>query len=169
MTDQHKPLGDLIMQVQLKQIALATSLLLTISTSVFADPVLSTGGYAHQLQKMEMMKMLDADGNHMVTVAESDAYYTSIFDALNKDGDDSLEAKEWAAPTKKSKLDLATGGYTRELRSMKMMGMVDADGDHKVTRDEFLNYHRAVFAKLDTSSNQEIDATEWSMKGLLSK
>ena len=157
------------MTSQFKKLALATSLLLTVSTSVYADAMLSTGGYARQLQKMEMMKMLDADGNHMVTAAESDSYYNDIFDALNKDGDDSLEAKEWAGPTKNSKLDLTTGGFTRELRSMKMMRLMDSDGDHKVTRDEFLNHHRAVFAKLDTSSDQEISATEWSMKGLLSK
>jgi hypothetical protein len=131
--------------------------------------MLGTGGYARQLQKMEMMKMLDGDGNHMVTAAESDSYYNDIFDKLNKDGDDSLETKEWAGPTKNSKLDLTTGGYSRELRSMKMMRLMDTDGDKKVTRDEFLNHHRAVFSKLDTSSDQEISATEWSMKGLLSK
>ncbi len=157
------------MNFQLKKVVLATSILLAVSTSAFADPMLSTGGYARQLQKMEMMKMLDADGNHMVTAAEADSYYNSIFDALNKDSDDSLEANEWAGPTKNSKLDLATGGFTRELRSMKMMRLMDTDGDHKVTRDEFLNHHRAVFAKLDTSSDQELSATEWSMKGLLGK
>ena len=157
------------MTSQFKKLALATSLLLTVSTSVYADAMLGTGGYARQLQKMEMMKMLDADGNHMVTAAESDSYYNDVFDALNKDGDDSLEAKEWAGPSKNSKLDLTTGGFARELRSMKMMRLMDSDGDHKVTRDEFLNHHRAVFAKLDTSSDQEISATELSMKGLLSK
>ena len=131
--------------------------------------MLGTGGYARQLQKMEMMKMLDADGNHMVTAAEADSYYDSVFDALNKDSDDSLEANEWAGPTKNSKLDLTTGGYSRELRSMKMMRLMDADGDHKVTRDEFLNHHRAVFAKLDTTTDQELSAQEWAAKGLLSK
>ena len=149
--------------------ALTASLLLAFSTSVFADAMLSTGGYAREFQKMEMMKMLDGDGNHMVTMAEADSYYNSIFDALNKDSDDSLEAKEWAGPTKNSKLDLTTGGYSRELRSMKMMRLMDSDGDHKVTRDEFLNHHRAVFAKLDTSSDQQLDPQEWAMKGLLSK
>jgi Ca2+-binding EF-hand superfamily protein len=157
------------MNFTFKKAALATSILLTISTTAFADPMLSTGGYARQLQKMEMMKMLDADGNHMVTAAESDSYYNSVFDALNKDGDDSLEANEWKGPSKNSKLDLTTGGFARELRSMKMMRLMDSDGDHKVTREEFLNHHRAVFAKLDTSSDQEISATEWSMKGLLGK
>ena len=157
------------MTLQFKKLALATSLLLAFSTSALAEASLTTGGYAKQLQKMEMMKMLDGDGNHMVTMAEADAYYNSIFDKLNKDGDDSLEANEWAGPTKNSKLDLTTGGFSRELRSMKMMRLMDTDGDHKVTREEFLNHHRAVFAKLDSSSDQEISATEWSMKGLLSK
>lgn len=152
-----------------KTAALAAGVLLAVASTAFADPMLSTGGYARQLQKIEMMKMLDADGNHMVTEAESDAYYSSVFDALNKDGDDSLEASEWAGPSKNSKLDLATGGFTRELRSMKMMRLMDTDGDHKVTRDEFLNHHRAVFAKLDQSGDKEISATEWSMKGLLGK
>ena len=160
------------MALQFKKVAFVTSVLLsvaTVSLPVLADAMLGTGGYARQLQKMEMMKMLDADGNHMVTTAEADSYYNSVFDALNKDSDDSLEANEWAGPSKNSKLDLTTGGYSRELRSMKMMRLMDSDGDHKVTRDEFLNHHRAVFAKLDTSSDQELSATEWSMKGLLSK
>jgi hypothetical protein len=111
-----------------------------------------------------MMKMLDADGNHMVTIAESDAYYNSIFDALNKDQDDSLDAKEWAGTTKQTKLDLATGGYTRELRSMKMMKMMDTDADHLVTREEFLNHHRAIFNKMDTSTDKQLDAQEWVAK-----
>ena len=161
------------MNLSFTKTALAASVLLSVasfSTSIFAaDAMVGTGGYARQLQKMEMMKMLDADGNHMVTAAEADTYYNSVFDALNKDSDDSLDAKEWAGPSKKSKLDLTTGGYSRELRSMKMMGKMDADGDHKVTREEFLTFHKDVFAKLDTSSDKEISATEWSMKGLLGK
>ncbi|MBC7755348.1 MAG: calcium-binding protein [Bdellovibrio sp.] len=161
------------MKLSLTKTALAASVLLSVaafSAPVFAaDAMLGTGGYARQLQKMDMMKMLDADGNHMVTAAEADSYYNSVFDTLNKDGDDSLEANEWTGPSKNLKLDLATGGYSRELRSMKMMRLMDADGDHKVTRDEFLSHHRAVFAKLDTSSDQELSATEWSMKGLLGK
>ncbi len=161
------------MTIQFKKVALAASMLLSATAlsipAYAADPMLSTGGYAREFQKMEMMKMLDGDGNHMVTTAEADSYYNSVFDALNKDDDDTLEAKEWSGPKKNSKLDLTTGGYSRELRSMKMMRLMDTDGDHKVTRDEFLNHHRAVFSKLDTSSDQELDATEWAMKGLLSK
>lgn len=142
----------------------AASLLIVTTQAMAAEPMLSTGGYATQLQKLEMMKMLDADGNHMVTAAESDAYYNSIFDGLNKDKDDSLDAKEWTGASNQTKLDLATGGYTRELRSTKMMKMMDSNADHLVTREEFLNHHRAIFNKLDTTSDQQIDAQEWVAK-----
>ena len=153
------------MTSQFKKLALATGLLLSFSASAFAaDAMVGTGGYARQLQKMEMMKMLDADGNHMVSNTEADSYYNSVFDALNKDADDSLDAKEWAGPTKNSKLDLATGGYSRELRSMKMMRLMDTDGNHEVTREEFLAHHKNVFGMQDKSADGQIDAQEWVAK-----
>jgi hypothetical protein len=143
----------------------ASTLFFAFSTQVFsAEPMIATGGYAHQLQKMEMMKMLDANGDHMVTSAEADSYYNSLFDELNKDADDSLDSKEWAGPSKNSKLDIASGGYSRELRSMKMMKMMDTDNNHEVTREEFLNYHRQVFEKRDASGDQQLDAQEWAAK-----
>src|SRR5687768_1060677 len=117
--------------------ALATSSFIA-NSALSAEPMLTTGGYATQLQKMEMMKMLDSDGNHMVTSSEADTYYNHIFDALDKDHNGIATAKEWAGQSAKSKIDLTTGGYSRELRSMKMMGMMDKDGDHQVTKDEFL-------------------------------
>ena len=61
------------MSLQLSKLALATSLLLSISASAFAaDAMVGTGGYAREYQKMGMMKMLDADGNSMVSAAEAD-------------------------------------------------------------------------------------------------
>ena len=161
------------MNMQLKKMTMITGLLIatavTSNVAFSADPMLSTGGYARQLQKMSMMKMLDADGNHMVSASEADTYYTGIFDALNKDSDDSLDAKEWAGPTNKSKLDLATGGYSRELRSMKMMGMMDKDGDHVVTKEEFLAGHKAIFNHMDTSGDGELSAQEWVAKHVAGK
>lgn len=156
------------MAVQFKKVALLSGLLLSIASvcvpAFAADAMVGTGGYARQLQKMEMMKMLDADGNHMVTTAEADTYYNSLFDALNKDADDSLDAKEWVGAGSNNKLDLATGGYVRELRSMKMMRLMDTDNDHKVTRAEFLAYNKNVFAMQDKSADGQIDAQEWVAK-----
>ncbi|MES2637713.1 MAG: calcium-binding protein [Pseudomonadota bacterium] len=156
------------MTSQFKKLALGTGLLFSAVAlclpAFAADATVGTGGYARQLQKLEMMKMLDADGNHMVSTAEADSYYSSIFDALNKDTDDSLDAKEWAGPSKNSKLDLTTGGYANELRSIKMMRLMDADSDHLVTRAEFLAYNKNVFGLQDKSGDGQIDAQEWVAK-----
>lgn len=153
------------MNVQLNKIALITLALITtaaFTAPVFAaDPMLSTGGYARQLHMMPMMKMLDADGNHMVSNTEFDDFYGKIFDELDTDKDGSVDATEWVGVKGKTKLDLATGGYSRELRTMKMMGMMDKDADHKATKDEFITYHKTIFTAMDKSGDGEINPQEW--------
>ncbi len=47
---------------------------------------------------------------------------------------------------------------------MKMMKVMDADGNHEVTRDEFLTHHKNVFGMQDKSGDQQIDAQEWVAK-----
>ena len=158
------------MTVQFKKAAIISSMLLSVAAislpAFAADAMLGTGGYARQLHKMEMMKMFDANGDHMVSKEEYDEYYGKIFDELDPDKDGSVDAKEWTGPSKNSKLDLTTGGYSRELRSMKMMGKMDADGDHKVTKDEFLAFHDKVFATMDKKGEGQITANEWLGKHL---
>ncbi|HSH98605.1 MAG: EF-hand domain-containing protein [Methylophilaceae bacterium] len=157
-----------MMKIQLNNVALIGCILL--STAAFsaptfaADAMLSTGGYARELHKMGMMKMLDADGNHMVSKAEADAYYGSLFDALNKDGDDTLDAKEWVGTKGDETISIATGGYSRQLRTMKMMKIIDTDGDHTVSKDEFLKYNETIFTAMDKSADGQIDPQEWLAK-----
>jgi hypothetical protein len=126
--------------------------------------MLGTGGYNREFQKMKMMKMLDADGNHMVTLDEFNAFNNSVFDELNKDGDDSLDEKEWVGTKNKQDISLATGGYSRELRTVKMMGLMDADGDHLVTRAEFLKHQQSIFNKMDSSGDSQLNPQEWLAK-----
>ena len=150
--------------------ALAASVLLSVasfSTPIFAaDAMVGTGGYAREMHKMAMMKMLDANGDHMVSKEEYDDYYGKIFDELDANHDGVVDATEWAGPTKASKLDLTTGGYSRELRSMKMMAKIDTKGDHKITKEEFLAFHDAVFAAMDKKGDGQITANEWLGKHL---
>ena len=77
------------MTVQFKKAAIISSMLLSvaaISLPVFAaDAMVGTGGYARQMHKMEMMKMFDANGDHMVSKQEYDEYYGKIFDELDPD------------------------------------------------------------------------------------
>ena len=157
------------MNVTTKQAALVVATLL--STVVFIAPAfsaeasLTTGGYAKQLQKMGMMKMLDANGDHMVTSDEFNSFYSGVFDELDTDHDGSLDAQEWVGKTiGKQPVMVGTGGYNRELRSMKMMGMMDADGDHKVTKDEFLKHQQSIFSSMDKNGDSQLSAQEWVAK-----
>ena len=158
------------MAIQFKKIALISSMLLSVAAislpAFAADATLGTGGYAREMHKMAMMKMLDANGDHMVSKEEYDAYYAKIFDELDANHDGVVDATEWAGPTKASKLDLTTGGYSRELRSMKMMAKIDTKGDHKITKEEFLAFHDAVFAAMDKKGDGQITANEWLGKHL---
>ena len=158
------------MTVQIKKVAIISGMLLSVAAiclpAFAAEAMVGTGGYAREMHKMGMMKMIDANGDHMVTKAEYDDYYGKIFDELDTNHDGVVDATEWAGPTKKSKLDLTTGGYSRELRSMKMMDKMDKDGDHKVTKDEFLAFHNEVFASMDKKSDGQITANEWLGKHL---
>ena len=148
------------MAIQFKQTAVAVSIALAAFSGVAsADAMLGSGGYS-KLHTMEMMKMIDADGNHMVSKGEFMDYYGSIFDALDTDKDGSIEAKEWVGTKGDNKISIATGGFSSQLRSMKMMKSMDADGDHKVTKEEFLKYHEAIFMSM-SKSGTEVDGKGW--------
>lgn len=153
------------MNVTTKKVALIAATLLTtavFSASASADVMLGTGGYNREMHKMELMKMLDADGNHMVTLDEFNNFNTSVFDELDTDHDGTLDAKEWVGKTIGNQpISIATGGYSRELRKMKMMGLMDADGDHKITKDEFLTHQQKIFSTMDKSGDGELNPQEW--------
>ncbi len=159
------------MKASTKNLGLILGTLLT--TAIFATPAfsadasLTTGGYAKQLHKMELMKMLDGNGDHMVTLEEFNSFNTSVFDELDTDHDGSLDAKEWVGKTiGEQPISVATGGYSRELRKMKMMGLMDADGDHKITKEEFLAHQQKVFSAMDKSGDGQLTANEWLGKHL---
>lgn len=147
-----------MMKTQIKTLIIGAALT-AISATASADPMLGSGGYS-KLHTMEMMKMVDADGNHMVTNTEFMDYYGSVFDALDTDKDGSVDAKEWAGTKGDNKLSIATGGYSAQLRSLKTMKAMDSDGDHKVTKDEFLKFHEAIF-KAMSKGGTEVDGKGW--------
>lgn len=134
------------------------------STAATADTMLGTGGYNRELHTMGMMKMLDANGDHMVSTDEFNTYYGTLFDELDTDHDGSIDAKEWVGTKGDNKISVATGGYSRQLRSMAMMKTMDTDGDHKVTKDEFIKFHEKVFTAMDTKGGGMIDAESWLRK-----
>lgn len=156
------------MNFKIKNAVLVAATLLStavVSAPAFsADPMLSTGGYNREFHKMAMMKMIDANGDHMVTLVEFDDFNNNVFIELDKNKDGTLDATEWVGTKSKQDISLATGGYSRELRTMKMMEMVDANGDHNVSKDEFLAYQRTIFTVMDTKGDKQIDPQEWLAK-----
>lgn len=141
--------------------SLITLLLSTLFAQNALAADLATGGYSREFQQMGMMKMLDADGNHMVTTAEFNQYYGALFDALDSNHDGKLDKTEWVGTKPASTVSLATGGYLRELGNLKMMDKMDTNKDHFVSKDEFLQYQNTVFSKLDTSGDKQLDAQEY--------
>src|SRR5690242_10101554 len=106
-----------------------------VVVTAFADDMVSfaTGGYATGLRTIEMMHMIDANKDGMVTKDEWVAYQEDVFKALDKNGDGSLDAEEFYGHPKP--VSFATGGYARGLETQQMLGKIDANGDGKVSQD----------------------------------
>ena len=68
-----------------------------------------------------------------------------------------------AAETDVQKLWQSSGYATpgKGMRTMKMMGMMDTNGDHKVTKDEFMAYHQMIWEKMDSKHLGYIDVNTW--------
>ena len=75
-----------------------------------------------------------------------------------------LSTVVFSAPAFSADVMLGTGGYNKQMHKLEMMKMLDADGDHKVTKDEFINFHKTVFKSLDKSGDEQLDPQEWLAK-----
>lgn len=145
-----------------KKLSLVGIFMLPLISSVsFAQPDLDTGGYARAVQTMEMMEMIDANGNQMVSKEEFNTYYTKLFITLDKNKDNYLDEKEWIGKKDDHVIAEATGGYLRELRSMKVMGAMDVDGNGKVSKQEFLAFNEVIFKRMDIKEEGEVDPGNW--------
>lgn len=56
---------------------------------------------------------------------------------------------------------LYTRDFRKEFGTMKMMKMMDKDGDHAVTKEEFMNHMDAIFAKMDKNQDGKLDVKEF--------
>jgi Ca2+-binding EF-hand superfamily protein len=130
-----------------------------------AQSVFVTPAYRSQMQTVDFMNKLDANGDHKVSREEFDNYYNKLFDALDRNHDGQLDAKEWVgAAHNKEVISLSSGGYARALGSMKMMQAMDTGGNHTVSRNQFLTAQRAIFDKMDVGHTGTVDAAHWLAK-----
>jgi hypothetical protein len=132
-----------------------------VAVTAFADDTVSfaTGGYATGVRTMEMMHMIDTNKDGMVSRDEWVAYQERVFKALDKDGDGSLDADEFYGHPKP--ISFATGGFASGLETQQMFGKIDANGDGKVSHDEYIDFQIRVFDMMDTQKKHELSASDF--------
>jgi len=132
----------------------------TVNTASADDSVaLATGGYATALRTMEMMHMIDANKDGKISKDEWVAYQTRVFMALDKNGDGVLDVEEFYGNPKA--VDFATGGFASALETKQMFGKIDANGDGKVSREEYLNFQMKVWEMMDPNKKQQLSVADW--------
>lgn len=116
---------------QLTRKSIALGLLLAIGTQAEAKSPGAT------------LKLLDTDNDGSVDLAEAKAAASALFDKLNNDKDNTIDAKELQG--RLSKKDLAAA---------------DPDKDNALTKDEYLALVEARFKAADPDNDGKLDAKE---------
>lgn len=128
------------------------------------------------------MKIMDADGNGVVTKAEAKAAADARFTKMDADGNGQLDAADKSARVKArfAQMDADGNGSVNEAefiaahearqgkfrngkgkgRMMRHIKRVDSNGDDIISRDEFNAAAEARFARRDADGNGEISGDE---------
>jgi EF-hand domain pair len=123
----------------------------------------ATGGYVSGLRTMPMMHMIDTNKDGMVSKDEWIAFQERVFKAMDKDNKGFLVEKDFVSVDPNS-IAFATAAYARGLRTNEMFKKIDADGDGKLTRDEFVNYQLKIFEMMDVKKSHMIGPTDFILK-----
>lgn len=146
-------------------LAASCALLMNVPMARADDMVsFATGGYARGLRTMSEMHKIDIDNDGSVSKEEWLAYQSKVFDALDRDHEGIIDEKEFLRPSSEM-ATFATGGYARGLQTKAMMHKIDADGDGKITKDEWLAYQSKVFEMMDTSNKGVLGPREFLARG----
>jgi Ca2+-binding EF-hand superfamily protein len=95
----------------------------------------------------KVLKALDPDNDGTVSLAEAKTAAGALFDKLNKDSDNTLDAKELKGHLSKKDLEAA-----------------DPDKDGTLTKDEYLAVVEARFKAADPDNDGTLDAKELDSK-----
>lgn len=152
------------MQISSRSFLITAFLALTpvVHSVSLADEMASfaTGGYTAGLRTIEMMHMIDTNKDGKVSEDEWATFQDRVFTGLDKDKSGFLETGEFYG-TPSDAVAFATAAFSRGLRTKEMFDKVDANGDGKVARDEFMNYQIMIFEAMDKSKKQELSVTDF--------
>jgi hypothetical protein len=132
-------------------------------SATFAEDMVlyATPGYIDGLRTKEMMHRIDTDKDGTVSKDEWIAYQERVFVALDKNKDGFLEADEFYGPANATVIPFATLGYAHGLMSKEMFGKLDANGDGKVSKDEYLAFQMKIFDMMDAHKKQQLGVADF--------
>jgi EF-hand domain pair len=127
-----------------------------------ADEIVSfaTGGYASGLRTKEMMRMIDTNHDGMIFKDEWLDFQEKTFAALDTDKDGFLDKKEFIQPDNPN-VAFATAAYARGLMTDEMFKKIDTNGDGRISRDEFIAYHKQIFDMLDKDKKEVVGQVDF--------
>jgi hypothetical protein len=136
------------------------------ATLAAADEIASfaTGGYAGALRTKETMHKMDANSDGMLSKDEWMSFQERMFTALDKDKSGSLNEAEFTGPFNEN-LAFATAAYAHGLMTKDMFMKIDTNADGKISRDEFLAYHRKIFDMLDKQKKGMVGLVDFIRPG----
>lgn len=151
------------MNSPISSIALAAlTLMAPYSLAQAEDMVLyATQGYIDSLRTKDMMHMIDANKDGKVSRDEWIAYQERLFVALDKDKDGFLETTEFFGAPSDTVIPYTTASFSHGLMTQQMFGKIDANGDGKLSKDEFVSYQTKIFDMMDTHKMKELGVADF--------
>ena len=135
--------------------------------TLMACTLLATAAWANK-DAGDKFKMMDANGDGMVSASEHAAGVTKMFGEMDANGDGNVTAAEMdakhdrkrAAKGNMTSNDAAMDDMHREMSSSEKIAKMDTNGDGVLSASEHDSGARSMFTQMDTDGNGSLSKQE---------